>query len=64
MVVSGLPVRNDHRHAEEIALMSLDLLKCAKEFKIEHKPETILQLRIGINTGPCAAGLIFFSHED
>ncbi|XP_060573232.1 atrial natriuretic peptide receptor 1-like [Ruditapes philippinarum] len=58
MVVSGLPVRNEHRHAEEIALMSLDLLKCAKEFKIEHRPETILQLRIGINTGPCAAGVV------
>ena len=59
MVVSGLPVRNGCKHAEEIAIMSLDLLKCANEFKIAHKPERKLQLRIGIHTGPCAAGLTF-----
>lgn len=56
MAVSGLPIRNGNCHVEEIANMSLDLLDCAKTFKIVHKPGRRLQLRIGFHTGPCAAG--------
>ena len=56
MVVSGLPVRNGKRHCIEIANMSIDLLKSASSFHIRHRPETPLQLRIGMHTGPCAAG--------
>lgn len=58
MVVSGLPVRNGNRHAREIARMSLALLKAVKTFKIKHRPHVRLQLRIGIHTGPCVAGVV------
>ena len=51
MVVSGLPVRNGHLHAREISSMSLALLEAVKSFKIRHRPEDKLKLRIGINSG-------------
>ncbi len=57
MVVSGLPELNGDRHAGEIANMALDLLSAVHtSFKIRHKPDTKLKLRIGIHTGSCAAG--------
>lgn len=38
-------------HSVEIALMSLDILKETLNFKIKHKPEEKLQLRIGLHSG-------------
>ena len=58
MCVSGVPVRNGDRHAAEIANMALDLLEATKSFKIRHKPGMRIQLRIGLHTGPCAAGVV------
>uniref|UniRef100_V5G9K2 guanylate cyclase n=4 Tax=Anoplophora glabripennis TaxID=217634 RepID=V5G9K2_ANOGL len=58
MVVSGLPERNGNKHAGEIARMSLALLKAVGKFQIRHRPEDPLQLRIGIHTGPCVAGVV------
>uniref|UniRef100_A0A4W5R477 Guanylate cyclase n=1 Tax=Hucho hucho TaxID=62062 RepID=A0A4W5R477_9TELE len=58
MVVSGLPVRNGKLHAREIAGMSLALLEQVKTFKIRHRPEDQLRLRIGIHTGPVCAGVV------
>lgn len=57
MVVSGLPVRIPD-HAEQIATMALDLLHQSGRFKIKHLPEVPLQLRIGLHTGPCCAGVV------
>ena len=51
MVVSGLPERNGNEHASEIALMALELLDAIKTFKIRHRPEQQLKLRIGLHTG-------------
>lgn len=51
MVVSGLPVRNGTLHAREIARMSLALLKAVITFKIRHRPDEQLKLRIGMHTG-------------
>ncbi|XP_076309268.1 atrial natriuretic peptide receptor 1-like [Tachypleus tridentatus] len=58
MVVSGLPVRNGNQHAQEISRMSLELLQTVKSFTIRHRPSEQLLLRIGIHTGPCAAGVV------
>ncbi|KAM4663333.1 atrial natriuretic peptide receptor 1 [Discoglossus pictus] len=58
MVVSGLPVRNGKLHAREIARMSLALLDEVKTFKIRHRPDRQLRLRIGIHTGPVCAGVV------
>lgn len=58
MVVSGLPERNGIKHAGEIATLSLDLLHNIRTFKVRHIPDTFLQLRIGIHSGPCVAGVV------
>ncbi|CAH1778210.1 unnamed protein product [Owenia fusiformis] len=58
MVVSGIPVRNGDRHIVEIANMSLHLLSSIMKFKISHVPGKELKARIGINSGPCAAGVV------
>lgn len=56
--VSGLPVRNGHLHAREIARMALALLAKVHNFKIRHRPDEKLKLRIGLHTGPCCAGVV------
>lgn len=58
MVVSGLPNRNGIKHAGEIANMSLDLLSDICHFHIKHLPQKQLQLRIGIHSGSCVAGVV------
>ncbi len=50
MVVSGLPERTDS-HAGNIASLALELLAVVKTFKISHRPNDSLKLRIGIHTG-------------
>lgn len=56
MVASGLPVRNGNEHAREIARLALKLLQELADFKIRHKPNRKLKLRIGIHSG----SLIYF----
>ena len=51
MVASGLPVTNGIRHAGQVGTMALDLLSAVRAFKIRHKPEKQLQLRIGMHSG-------------
>ncbi|XP_059689292.1 atrial natriuretic peptide receptor 2 [Gavia stellata] len=58
MVVSGLPVRNGKLHAREIVRMALALLEAVKTFKIRHRPNDQLRLRIGVHTGPVCAGVV------
>ncbi|KAI1885977.1 hypothetical protein AGOR_G00209300 [Albula goreensis] len=58
MVVSGLPVRNGKLHGREIARMSLALLDAVRSFKIRHRPDQQLKLRIGIHSGPVCAGVV------
>jgi class 3 adenylate cyclase len=58
MVVSGLPTTNGDKHAGQIATLSLDLLHAIKSFRIRHRPEILMQLRIGIHSGPCVAGVV------
>lgn len=56
MVVSGLPVRNGRLHAREVARMALALLDAVRSFRIRHRPQEQLRLRIGIHTGEAAGG--------
>jgi class 3 adenylate cyclase len=56
MVVSGLPRPNEGRHIVEICNMAVDLLHEVSQFKIRHRPDEKMKLRIGIHSGPCAAG--------
>lgn len=56
-MVSGLPSRIED-HAEQIATMALDLLHESGRFKVKHLPGVPLQLRIGLHSGPCCAGVV------
>ena len=56
MVVSGLPKRNGDHHVVAIANMSLDILSAVTRFKIRHRPEVKMRIRIGLHTGSCCAG--------
>ncbi|CAG5136642.1 unnamed protein product, partial [Candidula unifasciata] len=58
MCVSGCPRKNGSRHSGEIANMALDLISTVTHFKISHIPDEILKLRVGLHTGPCAAGVV------
>ncbi|XP_077991652.1 speract receptor-like [Glandiceps talaboti] len=60
VIVSGLPTRNGIYHAGEIASTALHLLSSVATFKIRHRHDDILKLRIGIHSGPivaCVVGL-------
>ena len=61
MVVSGLPHPNP-QHAGHIASMALDLLSVSRNFDIgRYKFDQIretLNIRIGIHSGPVAAGVV------
>ena len=56
MLASGLPRTNGSLHSAEVANTALNLLEEVSHFKIKHRPEHVLLLRIGIHTGSCAAG--------
>ncbi|XP_070607616.1 retinal guanylyl cyclase 2-like [Erythrolamprus reginae] len=58
MVASGLPKRNGHRHAAEIANMSLDILSSVGAFRVKHIPDLPVKIRMGLHSGPCAAGVV------
>ncbi|GFN93659.1 guanylate cyclase, partial [Plakobranchus ocellatus] len=58
MVVSGLPQENGNLHAMHIANMSLKLLEAITKFKIRHRPEMGILLRIGCHSGSVVAGVV------
>ena len=51
MTVSGLPQRNGDQHAKEISNMALSLRHNIANFRIRHRPDDHLLLRIGIHSG-------------
>jgi atrial natriuretic peptide receptor A len=58
IVASGLPQPNDGKHVIEIAETALELRDRLKRFKIPHKPGRSLEMRVGIHSGPCVAGIV------
>uniref|UniRef100_A0AAY4C6C0 Guanylate cyclase n=1 Tax=Denticeps clupeoides TaxID=299321 RepID=A0AAY4C6C0_9TELE len=58
MVASGLPRRNGNRHAVDISHMALDILAFMGTFQLRHLPGLPLWIRIGVHSGPCAAGVV------
>ena len=51
MVVSGLPTRNGDLHAREISRMALTILDAVIHFRIRHRPDEKLKIRIGLHSG-------------
>ncbi|XP_071951997.1 speract receptor-like [Antedon mediterranea] len=58
MLASGLPVRNGNRHAGQIASTAWQLLQSISTFRVQHRPDEVLKLRIGIHSGSCVAGVV------
>ncbi|XP_023670189.1 guanylyl cyclase C [Paramormyrops kingsleyae] len=58
MVASGLPQRNGNRHAVDICRMALDILAFMGTFQLRHLPGLPVWIRIGVHSGPCAAGVV------
>lgn len=58
IVASGLPERNNGKHVVEIACTALELRERVSEFKITHQPGRKLEMRVGIHSGPCVAGIV------
>ena len=58
MVSSGIPMRIGDRHAEEIALMSMDILSCVGKFAMRHLPKVPVKIRIGLHSGPAVSGVV------
>ncbi|XP_055334434.1 atrial natriuretic peptide receptor 2-like [Paramacrobiotus metropolitanus] len=58
MVVSGLPNRNGNKHATICSLLALNILHVSREFRIPHRQYEMLEIRIGIHSGPCVAGVV------
>ncbi|XP_034050310.1 heat-stable enterotoxin receptor [Thalassophryne amazonica] len=58
MVASGLPKRNGNRHAVDICCMALDILAFMGTFQLRHLPGIPVWIRIGVHSGPCAAGVV------
>ncbi|XP_055336151.1 atrial natriuretic peptide receptor 1-like [Paramacrobiotus metropolitanus] len=57
-IVSGLPLRNGILHAREIGRLALTILFKINSFKIKHRPDDQMKLRIGIHSGPVVAAVI------
>ncbi|EFP05819.1 hypothetical protein GCK72_018282 [Caenorhabditis remanei] len=58
LVVSGLPRRNGTEHVNNIANMSLELQDSLLSYKIPHLPQEKVQIRIGMHSGSCVAGVV------
>ncbi|CAO4363907.1 unnamed protein product [Caenorhabditis nigoni] len=61
LCVSGLPTRNGYAHIKQIVDMSLQFMEYCRKFKIPHLPREQVELRIGVNSGPCVAGVVGLS---
>lgn len=47
MLVSGLPQRNGNKHIKQICDCALDILASTSTFRIPHKPQDHLRIRVG-----------------
>lgn len=62
-VASGVPLRNGNQHAAEICRLSLMLLEQIKAFKVRHRPEENLCLRLGAHTGTVFTEALFLAAD-
>jgi class 3 adenylate cyclase len=58
LIASGIPIPNGKKHASELAKFSLDMMLAFKDFRLPHRPLEAPQLRIGLHSGRCMAGVV------
>ncbi|XP_055348722.1 atrial natriuretic peptide receptor 1-like [Paramacrobiotus metropolitanus] len=58
VVASGIPARNGNKHAVEICRLAIMLLEQIKVFKMKHRPQDQLRLRLGAHTGAVVSGVV------
>uniref|UniRef100_A0A914WKF4 guanylate cyclase n=1 Tax=Plectus sambesii TaxID=2011161 RepID=A0A914WKF4_9BILA len=58
MIVSGVPNENDTQHVMNIACVALAMRMYLFNYVIPHRHNQRLKCRIGVNTGPLAAGVV------
>ncbi|XP_075559752.1 guanylate cyclase 32E [Dermacentor variabilis] len=58
MVVGGLARHPGVAHASQVASMALHLLRIVRHFRIRHRPDETLMLRVGLHSGPVCAGVV------
>ncbi|KAK5973881.1 Receptor-type guanylate cyclase gcy-5 [Trichostrongylus colubriformis] len=61
LCVSGLPIRNGHAHIKQIVDMSLAFMGYVRQYKFRPLPRERVELRIGVNSGSCVAGVVGLS---
>lgn len=49
---------NPERAASEIASFAIELISSIKRFRIRHRPNETLSLRVGVHSGPVCAGVV------
>jgi class 3 adenylate cyclase len=57
-VVSGVPKRNGNNHVKEIINMAIDFQRGVKTLRLSHLPDQHIQMRVGIHSGSCVAGIV------
>ncbi|KAH7716097.1 guanylate cyclase [Aphelenchoides avenae] len=58
MIVSGVPKENLNAHVYHIAEIALKMRSFVSGFKLAHRPEEIMMVRIGFHSGSVAAGVV------
>uniref|UniRef100_A0A915LTE1 Guanylate cyclase domain-containing protein n=1 Tax=Meloidogyne javanica TaxID=6303 RepID=A0A915LTE1_MELJA len=58
MIVSGVPRENGNAHVQHIADIALKMRSFVANFKVAHRPEEIMMVRIGFHSGSVAAGVV------
>ncbi|KAH9365528.1 hypothetical protein HPB48_021204 [Haemaphysalis longicornis] len=56
--VGGLARHPRVAHASQVASMALHLLRRVRHFRIRHRPQERLMLRVGLHSGPVCAGVV------
>jgi class 3 adenylate cyclase len=58
MIVSGVPKEIGNAHVQHIADIALKMRTFVSNFKLAHRPEEIMMVRIGFHSGSVAAGVV------
>ncbi|CEF59372.1 Guanylate cyclase [Strongyloides ratti] len=58
MIVSGVPQTNGNFHVQHISDIALKMRTFVSNFKLAHKPDEIMMVRIGFHSGSVAAGVV------